>query len=82
MIKIAVVLICISIPSIALADGPPSDSERSKIVAAMAEVGCSGGRIEKDDGGFEVDDATCDGTPNFDLDLNASFKVIRKQQDD
>ena len=64
------------------ADGPPSDSERASIVAAMTEAGCSGGRIEKDDRGFEVDDATCDGAPNYDLHLNASFEIVSKQKDD
>ena len=69
-------------PSIALADGPPSDSERASIVAAMTEAGCSGGHIEKDDGGFEVEDAICGGTPNFDLHLSASFEIVSKRQDD
>jgi hypothetical protein len=49
------ILLGILVPSIVLADGPPSDSERTAIVAAMAKVGCSGGHIEKDDGGFGVD---------------------------
>jgi len=72
----------ILITSTTFADGPPSDSERTAIIEAMAKVGCSGGRIERDDGGFDVDDATCNGTPNFDLRLNASFEVVSKHRDD
>jgi hypothetical protein len=82
MKKFVLALLGILIPSIGLADGPPSNSERTAIVAAMAKVGCSGGRIEKDDGGFEVDNATCDGASNFDLDLNTSFEVVSKHKDD
>jgi hypothetical protein len=80
--RLTLILLGILVPSIVLADEPPSDSQRTAIVAAMAKVGCIGGHIEKDDGGFEVDDAICDGVPDFDLDLNASFQVIRKNRDD
>jgi hypothetical protein len=82
MRKLAAILFMIFVPSISFADGPPSDSERAAIIAAMAKVSCSGGHMEKDDGGFEVDNATCDGVPNYDLHLNASFEIVSKRQDD
>ena len=67
----------------ALADRPVIDAERVKLVAAIASVGCSGGKLEWDEGDkeFEVDDAICDGR-KYDLKFNADYSLKSKKQDD
>lgn len=67
----------------ALADGPVSAEEASKIGAALEAVGCSGGKMEKETEGsgyFEVDDAKCrDG--QYDIKLDREFKIIVMTRD-
>ena len=60
----------------ASADRPVTEEERVKLVAAVAAQGCSGGKMEFDDGKFEVDDAKCGDGKTYDLDFDASFKLI------
>ena len=43
----------------AMADRPVTEEERVKLVAALQAEGCTGGKMEFDDGKFEVDDARC-----------------------
>ena len=67
----------------ALADDRPlTDDERAKLAAAVSAEGCSGGRMEFDDGHFEVDDAQCGNGRRYDLKFDASFKLIDKDWDD
>lgn len=66
----------------ALADRPVTDQERTQLVAAMQAQGCTGGEMEFDDGKFEVDDARCTDGKTYDLDFDASFKLIKKELDD
>jgi len=66
----------------ALADRPVTDQERAQLVTALQAQGCSGGKMEFDDGKFEVDDARCADGKTYDLDFDASFKLIKKDQDD
>ena len=66
----------------ALADRPVTDQERTQLVTALQAQGCSGGEMEFDDGKFEVDDARCSDGKKYDLDFDASFKLIKKDQDD
>ena len=63
-------------------DRPLTDDERTKLVAAIAAAGCSGGQMEFDDGLFEVDDARCSDGRSYDLKFDASFKLIAKSPDD
>jgi hypothetical protein len=66
----------------ALADRPVTDQERTQLVAAMQAQGCTGGKMEFDDGKFEVDDARCADGNTYDLDFDRSFKLIKKDKDD
>ena len=65
-----------------LADRPPTEDERTKLVAAMAAEGCSGGEMEFDDDHYEVDDARCSDGRKYDLKFDRSFKLIEKELDD
>lgn len=66
----------------ALADRPVTDQERTQLAAALQAQGCSGRKMEFDDGKFEVDDARCADGKKYDLDFDASFKMVKKDQDD
>ena len=76
------VFLAVSTPFLALADGPVSANDRASVVAAIAAEGCTGGHIERDDGGFDVEHATCNGKANYDLRLTSGFKVVSKHWDD
>ena len=74
------VLVVIAVP--ARADRPVTDAERTRLVAAVAAQGCSGGEMEWDDGDreFEVDDARCDGL-KYDLKFDADYSLKSKKLD-
>lgn len=59
-----------------------TDEERTRLVAAVAAQGCSGGKMEFDDGKFEVDDAVCADGKKYDLDFDTSFRLIKKKLED
>jgi hypothetical protein len=65
-------------------DRPVTDDERAKLTAAVAAEGCSGGKMEFDDDDkkFEVDDVTCRDGRKYELEFDASFKLIKKEVDD
>ena len=69
--------------TLALADTPVSPAEAEKIKAALAALGCTGGKMEKEteaSGTFEVDDAKCkDG--QYDIKLDKDFKLIAMTRD-
>ena len=62
----------------ALAGRAVTDDERAKLVSAVSAQGCSGGKMEFDDGKYEVDDARCNDGKIYDLDFNPSFELIKK----
>ena len=66
----------------ALADRPVTEDERTKLVSALSEQGCSGGKMEFDDGLFEVDDSRCQDGKIYDLKFDASFKLVKKELED
>ena len=68
----------IALASVAFAGRPVTDGERAKLVAASTAQGCTGGKMEFDDGKFEVDNASCKDGKVYDLDFDPSFKLIRK----
>jgi hypothetical protein len=74
------VLVVIAVP--ARADRPVTDAERTRLVAAVAAQGCSGGEMEWDEGDreFEVDDARCDGL-KYDLKFDADYSLKSKKLD-
>ena len=60
----------------ALAGRAVTDDERAKLVSAVSAQGCSGGKMEFDDGKYEVDDARCNDGKIYDLDFNPSFERV------
>jgi hypothetical protein len=73
-------LLLVMVP--ARADRPVTDEERAKLLPAIAAAGCSGGKLEFDDGKFEVDDATCKDGKTYDLKFDAGFRLIKKELED
>ncbi|BGE86541.1 hypothetical protein Ms3S1_29770 [Methylosinus sp. 3S-1] len=63
----------------ALADRPLTEEEKVKLQSAVSAQGCSGGKLEFDDGHYEVDDAKCDDGKTYDLKFDAEFSLIRKK---
>jgi Fe-S cluster assembly iron-binding protein IscA len=63
---------------------PVTDEERTKLAAAIAEQGCSGGEMEFDidDNEFDVDDVRCNDGRKYDLTFDTSFKLIKKELED
>jgi hypothetical protein len=64
---------------LAFADRPVTDQERARLVEAVAAQGCSGGKMEFDNGKFEVDDAICADGKKYDLDFDPAFKLLKKK---
>jgi hypothetical protein len=76
------VLICLILllsTATALADRPVTQEESERLQAALREQGCSGGKMEFDDGKFEVDDARCADGKTYDLEFDSSFRLIKKK---
>jgi hypothetical protein len=63
------------------ADRPVTEEERAKLLSAIAAEGCSGGKMEFDDGKYEVDDAKCSDGRTYDLKFDAEFRLIKKEQE-
>lgn len=63
----------------ALADRPLTEEEKVKLQSVISAQGCSGGKLEFDDGYYEVDDAKCDDGKTYDLKFDAEFSLIRKK---
>jgi hypothetical protein len=80
-ILIGVVVIFL-MASAAFAGRAVTDEERAHLVAAGTAQGCSGGKMEFDDGKFEVDDAICADGKKYDLDFDPSFRLIKKKLED
>lgn len=62
----------------AQADRRLTGQEKSSLRLAMRDMGCSGGKMEFDDGKFEVDDANCRGK-RYDLTFDRDFKLTNKE---
>lgn len=60
----------------------PTPQQRAAVMKAIAAAGCTNpSKVERDDGGFEVDNARCkDGI--YDLKLSADFKIISRERED
>jgi hypothetical protein len=63
----------------ALADRPVTQEESDKLNAALKQEGCSGGKMEFEDGKFEVENAVCADGKTYDLDFDSSFRLIKKK---
>ena len=80
---LASVAVLIAIAAPARADRPVTDAERPRLVDAVAAQGCSGGKMEWDEGDhvFEVDDARCDGR-KYELKFHADYSLKSKKLDE
>jgi hypothetical protein len=70
------VLICLVLAlstGAAIADRPVTQQESTQLEAALKEQGCSGGKMEFDDGKFEVDNARCADGKTYDFEFDSSF---------
>jgi hypothetical protein len=63
----------------ALADRAVTQEESDKLNAALKQEGCSGGKMEFEDGKFEVENAVCADGKTYDLDFDSSFRLIKKK---
>ncbi len=63
----------------AQADRRLTSAEKSSIRSAMKDIGCAGGKMEFDDGRFEIDDARCQGGKRYDLTFDRNFKLTNKE---
>jgi hypothetical protein len=59
-----------------------TDDERAKLLQAVAAAGCSGGKMEFDDGKYEVEDAECSDGQTYELKFDAGFQLIKKELED
>lgn len=69
-------------PALADDDDRPTAAQRTAVMKAINAAGCTGAKeIERDDGGYEVDDARCrDGV--FDLKLSADYRIVSRDRED
>jgi hypothetical protein len=74
------VLLMIGTP--ALADRPLTEEEKAKLTSALTAQGCSGGKMEFDNGLYEVDDARCGDGKIYDLKFGADFQLVNKKLED
>ena len=77
LLTFAALLVLGGVP--ALAGRAVTEDERAKLVSAVSAQGCSGGKMEFDDGKYEVDDARCNDGKTYDLDFNQSFELLKKK---
>jgi hypothetical protein len=66
----------------AQADRQLTREEKSSIRSAMKDAQCSGGKMEFDDGKFEVDNAKCQDGKRYDLTFDRNFKMTNKELED
>jgi hypothetical protein len=66
----------------AQADRQLTREEKSSIRSAMKDAQCSGGKMEFDDGKFEVDNAKCQDGKRYDLTFDRNFKMTGKELED
>lgn len=82
---IAASLIAACFTTTASAGDRLSHSEVRKIRGVLADAGCFGGRIEKDDDDwkdrYEVEGARCPDGRRYDIELNPHFAVTRAKKD-
>jgi FlaG/FlaF family flagellin (archaellin) len=65
----------------AQADRQVTDDERAKLVDAVSAERCSGGEMEFDGTKFEVE-AQCNDGQRYDLEFDASYRLITKKLED
>jgi hypothetical protein len=79
MKKILSAMALLALAAGAQADQQPSAQEMEKVSATAKAWGCTGGAAEKEaeaTGVYELNDAKCADGANYDLKLDAAFKVL------
>ena len=66
----------------AQADRRLTREEKSSIRSAMKDAQCSGGKMEFDDGKFEVENAKCQDGRRYELKFDRNFKLTSKDLED
>ena len=67
----------------ALADREPTAEERVQIEQVLRDAGFTAwGEIEFDDDEWEVDDAVAEDGKKYELKLDKSLKIIKRERDD
>jgi hypothetical protein len=79
LLGLLICLILLLSTATALADRPVTQEDSERLQDALKEQGCSGGKMEFDDGKFEVEDARCADGKTYDLEFDSSFRLIRKK---
>jgi hypothetical protein len=82
MRAVLVIMAIITTASPAFADRPLTEDEKTKLAAAVTAEGCTAGKMKFDDGKFEADEVLCADGKKYDLDFDASFKIIKKELED
>jgi Peptidase propeptide and YPEB domain len=67
--------------TLALAETPVAPAEEEKIKATIEGFGCTGGKIEKADYGYDVDDVKCKDGQEYEIKLDPNFKLIVMTRD-
>jgi hypothetical protein len=67
--------------TLALVDTPVSPAEEEKINATLEGFGCTGGKIEKEDYGYGIDDVKCKDGQEYEFKLDPNFKLIVMTRD-
>ncbi|MFC3101898.1 PepSY domain-containing protein [Altererythrobacter lauratis] len=63
-------------------DQPITAEERARVMAAIAAAGCTNpDSIERDDNGYDVDNAKCEGGV-YDIDLDKAFNITERDRED
>ncbi len=81
MLLAALATVALATPALA-DDDTPTKAQRASVMKAVRAAGCTNPtKVERDDGGYEVDNARCkDGV--YDLKLSADFKIVSRDKDD
>jgi len=81
MLLAALAAVAIATPALA-DDDTPTRAQRASVMKAVRAAGCTNPtKVERDDGGYEVDSARCkDGL--YDLKLSGDFKIVSRDKDD
>lgn len=81
MLLAALATVVLATPALA-DDDTPTKAQRASVMKAVRAAGCTNPtKVERDDGGYEVDNARCkDGV--YDLKLSADFKIVSRDKDD
>ena len=67
--------------TLALAETPVGPAEQEKIKATIEGFGCTGGKVEKADYGYEIDDVKCKDGQEYEIKLDPNFRLIVMTRD-